>query len=103
MSDSEQTELKGGHAPAMKVGGKRVPLPKHVHEEKPEAPVDAEAVDQEKGNQSKTVVVSGAQVKEKEAFSTESVKNIHEKPMPTAGYSTSHVHNVNHIQQPRKN
>jgi len=48
MSDTEQTELKGGHAPAMKVGGKRVPLPKHVHEEKPEPTPEVEVADQEK-------------------------------------------------------
>jgi len=48
MADSEHTELKAGHAPAMKVGGKRVALPKHVHEEKPEATTEAEFVDQDK-------------------------------------------------------
>jgi len=103
MADSEHTELKAGHAPAMKVGGKRVALPKHVHEEKPEATTEAEFVDQDKGSPSKTVVVSGAQVKEKDAFSTEAVKNMHEKPMPTVGHSNIHAHNANHIQQPRKN
>ena len=53
-------------------------------------------------------MISGAQVKEKEIFSAEAAKAIHEKPMPThshaqVGYSTSHIHNVNNIQQPRKN
>jgi len=56
-----------------------------------------------RGSPSKTVVVSGAQVKEKDAFSTEAVKNMHEKPMPTVGHSNIHAHNANHIQQPRKN
>jgi len=42
-------------------------------------------------------------VKEKEAYSTEAVKNMHEKPMPTVGHSTNHAHNISHIHQPRKN
>jgi len=87
----------------VKVGGKRVPLPKHVHEEKPEPTPEVEVADQEKAGQNKTVVVSGAVVKEKEAYSTEAVKNMHEKPMPTVGHSTNHAHNISHIHQPRKN
>jgi len=90
----------------MKVGGKRVPLPKHTHEEKAEPAAVEEAADianLEKANANKTVLVSGAAVKEKDAYTTEAVKHMHEKQMPTHGHSASHSHNINNIQQPRKN
>ncbi|XP_046443169.1 death-associated protein 1-like [Daphnia pulex] len=102
MSDSEQAELKAGHPPAMKVGGKRVPLPKH-HEEKAEAPKVVE--ESEEKEKPKTVVISGAQVKEKEVFSPEAARAIHEKPVPTHNHDAGagqHGNKINFIQQPRK-
>ena len=56
-----------------------------------------------RANANKTVLVSGAAVKEKDAYTTEAVKHMHEKQMPTHGHSASHSHNINNIQQPRKN
>jgi len=119
MSDNNEQvapELKAGHPPAMKVGGMRVPLPKHVHEEKPEpAPakegeedVAAETAVKEKQGGNKTVVISGAHVKEKDIYSPESARAIHEKPQPThshitAGHQHGYTHNMTNLMQPRKN
>jgi len=105
MSDCEQTELKAGHAPAMKVGGMRVPIPKH-HEEKVEAPKEEEADADQASAGTKNVVISGAVVKEKDVFSAQAAKAIHEKPMPTHSpidRAINHNPGMTHIQQPRKN
>ncbi len=51
------------------------------------------------------MVISGAQVKEKEVFSPEAAKAIHEKPVPTHNHDASagqHGNKINFIQQPRK-
>jgi len=53
-------------------------------------------------------VISGAVVKEKDIFSPEAAKAIHEKPMPThsapiSRAASNHVQGMTHIQQPRKN
>lgn len=54
----------------------------------------------------RTVVISGAQVKEKEVYSSEAARAIHEKPLPThSTFDTGHSPHGNKqafIQQPRK-
>jgi hypothetical protein len=53
----------------------------------------------------KTVVISGAQVKEKEVYSPDAARSIHEKPVPTHNHDAGaghHGNKINHIQQPRK-
>jgi len=51
------------------------------------------------------VVISGAQVKEKEVYSPDAARSIHEKPVPTHNHDAGaghHGNKINHIQQPRK-
>ena len=53
----------------------------------------------------RTVVISGAQVKEKEVYSSEAARAIHEKPLPTHSNFDSGAFGANkqaYIQQPRK-
>merc|ERR1712063_129319 len=95
MSDSAEQGNKAGHAPAMKVGGMRVPLPKHVHEEKPaevgasKEGAEANSDVAKTGGHNKPVVISGASIKEKDVYSAEAARAIHEKPMPTHNHATS--------------
>merc|ERR1712156_1108889 len=105
MSDVAVSDLKGGHAPAQKVGGMRVvtrprvsesekPVEKTKEEGEEESVVEAEKEDKKK------VVVSGATTGEEEAFPKEAVKSFHEKPMPT--HEKMAVNKPRIIQQPRK-
>lgn len=60
------------------------------------------------GGHNKPVVISGASIKEKDVYSAEAARAIHEKPMPTHNHATSgnqhaHIPNVTNLQQPRRN
>ncbi|XP_064646349.1 death-associated protein 1 homolog isoform X2 [Lineus longissimus] len=87
MSDAPpDKELKAGHAPAVKAGGKRITQHKH---EKP-AEMTKEEVeefgppDQPKPDLHKQeLVIGGAQVKGDREFQAEAVKAYHTAPQPT--------------------
>ncbi|UJR15521.1 hypothetical protein I4U23_002461 [Adineta vaga] len=131
---SASTELKAGHAPATKVGGMRVgaPRPRHTsHGDEKNAGDDVEggqessgdtkeggadkatsddAADNEQGsgavaNRAAGEMVSGTFVPIKEAFPTEAVKHIHDKPgtHPKHEFHTNQKHDdQRYINQPRK-
>jgi len=102
---AEEQNLKGGHAPAQKVGGVRVV--QKTSPEKPAAPAKPTEEDleefgeDEKLSKSPSELVSGAMTAEADAFPKEAVKSYHEKPAPkheNRGVAAKpHV-----IQQPRK-
>ena len=105
----ENPELKGGHAPAQKVGGMRVVQHKQQEkEEPPKAKMTPEEVE-EFGEDNKNkesggaapIVVSGAKVSVNDAFPTQAVKAIHEKPKPTHEKGAPQKPNMV-LQQPRK-
>eukprot|EP00092_Neocalanus_flemingeri_P049541 GFUD01056974.1.p1 GENE.GFUD01056974.1~~GFUD01056974.1.p1 ORF type:complete len:111 (+),score=42.19 GFUD01056974.1:66-398(+) len=110
MADTERelAELKGGHAPAQKVGGVRLVnrTPTKSESDKNEKPAnpseeDVEEFGEDKENKKNTrVVVSGAKADEGEAFPKAAVQSYHEKPQPT--FEKNHVQKPNIIQQPRK-
>ena len=107
MSDAagEAQELKGGHAPAVKVGGMRVVQHKQPKaEEKAAAKPTEEEVEEfgedGKKEEKKDVVVSGAVIAEAKAFPESAVKSFHEKPVPTHQMATSPKPKI--IQQPKK-
>lgn len=105
MSDTAAvTDLKGGHAPALKVGGMRVVSKPRVSEsekpaEKTKEEGEEELVD-EVVKDDKKALVSGAVTGEEEAFPKEAVKSFHEKPQPT--HENKHAQKPKIIQQPRK-
>eukprot|EP00088_Acartia_fossae_P027602 TRINITY_DN28346_c0_g1_i1.p3 TRINITY_DN28346_c0_g1~~TRINITY_DN28346_c0_g1_i1.p3 ORF type:complete len:107 (-),score=52.00 TRINITY_DN28346_c0_g1_i1:243-563(-) len=106
MSDAEQQDLKGGHAPAVKVGGMRVVQHKTNREEKAAAPPpkpseeEIEEFGEDKKDKKDEIVVSGAKTGEGDAFPKEAVQSFHEKPVPTHQMGASNKPKV--IQQPRK-
>lgn len=104
-SPTKDSELKAGHAPAVKAGGMRVVTKGHAHssstpeknkQESPEAPAEA-APPEDSG----PLLVSGAVAKGHKDFPKEAVKAYHEKPLPHAekrpNPATHH-----HIQQPQR-
>jgi len=105
MSEVDHQELKGGHAPAVKVGGMRVVQHKPAKaEEKPaDKPTDEEVAEYgEDGKEKKDgdVIVSGAVTGEAQAFPKEAIKAFHEKPVPTHQKTTNPMPKI--IQQPKK-
>merc|ERR1719458_261151 len=104
MSDVAVSDLKGGHAPAQKVGGMRVvtkPSESEKPAEKPKEegeeilpvednwekgvrkefkPFSSEIIASQEKEDKKKVVVSGAATGEEDAFPKEAVKSFHEKP-----------------------
>jgi len=103
MADVE-IDMKGGHAPAQKVGGVRqVVKPRKSESDK--APVkptaeDIEEFGEDKLEKSSTTVVSGAKTGESDAFPKAAVQSYHEKPQPTHEKAANMKPNI--IQQPRK-
>merc|ERR1711974_58234 len=105
MSDVAVSDLKGGHAPAQKVGGMRVVTKPRVSEsekpvEKPKEEGEEESVEEVEKEDKKKVVVSGAATGEEDAFPKEAVKSFHEKPLPT--HEKTALNKPRIIQQPRK-
>lgn len=81
-------DLKGGHAPAVKVAGMRVVQHKEKHD-KTEQPTMTPEEEEEFGTSPpkadkhhSTAVVSGAQTKGDKDFPPQAVKIYHDKPQP---------------------
>merc|ERR1712059_56939 len=107
MSDiTAVTDLKGGHAPAQKVGGMRVVTkPRMSESDKPVEKTKSEEGEEDQPEEvekedKKRVVISGATTGEEEAFPKEAVKAFHEKPQPTLEKGAIYKPKI--IQQPRK-
>lgn len=87
-STTDESELKAGHAPAVKVGGMRVTRPrqnsagdakdenKMTKEEQEEYGTSPPKVD-------KQVLVSGMLLKEEKAYPPEAIKHYHNTPLPS--------------------
>jgi len=105
MADAETTELKGGHAPAVKAGGMRVAQHKPSKPEEKPAPAAAEEGDEEQAVAVKekpaSVMIAGFESQGDKDFPPAAVKSFHEKPMPTHDKRPNHTP-VKQIQQPRK-
>jgi len=111
-SPPEDTELKGGHAPAVKAGGMRITQHKHAGHEKP-APVEVKEVKPEEGEEGeeeleevtpsppKQVLISGAPARGDADFPTAAVQAIHNKPAPAHEYRPA-ASRPQIIHQPRK-
>lgn len=108
MSDKGEHELKAGHAPAVKAGGKRI-----VSKSRPQEP-DADAYDEkylEQLPETPSLMIGQSNVgavATVENFQTDSIKEVrrtqpHNKPLPQ---HDKHVHAPSnrpmHINQPRK-
>jgi hypothetical protein len=104
MSEAE-SEMKGGHLPAVKVGGMRVARTRQISNSEGKEKTDmTEEEIEEYGSSSppktdKQVLVSGALTKEEKAFPPEAVKYYHEKQLPSKEMRP--VHQINHINQPK--
>lgn len=98
-------DLKGGHAPATKVGGMRVVQHKEHRAEKaatPPKPTEEEIEEfgEDKKEKKEAPVISGAKLADAEAYPKNAVKAFHEKPMPTHQMGASNKPKI--IQQPVK-
>jgi len=118
-AEKNNEEIKGGHAPAQKVGGMRVVQHKHQAEKAEKAAASGaagdkepekkpSAEDKEEFGEDKPVkppssqLVSGAKATEDAAFPKEAVKAYHDKPMPTHDKNASAHQKPKVIQQPCK-
>ncbi|XP_023329185.1 death-associated protein 1 [Eurytemora carolleeae] len=104
MGDTDAQDLKGGHAPALKVGGMRV-VQKAPREDKSESPVkptdeEIEEFGEDKKEKNADIVVSGAKMGVEEAFPKAAIQAFHEKPVPTHQMGASNKPKI--IQQPCK-
>jgi len=99
----ESADLKGGHAPAVKVGGMRVV--QHKNTDKSEAAPMTNAEEIEYGSSppkdKQPQLVSGAEVKGDKDFTPQAVKSFHEKPHPTHDAKARPTQNSQQIHQPR--
>ncbi|CAF0771581.1 unnamed protein product [Didymodactylos carnosus] len=126
-------DLKAGHAPALKVGGMRVAQPRRTsqnedkdkkakgahaaegasgeNDEEAQNTGETPAEDEEEQTQETAIshrvagqMVSGTFVPVQEAFPTEAMKHMQEKPKPKHEYHAGSKVNQTHIvmQQPRK-
>jgi len=105
MGDKEEShsDLKGGHAPAVKVGGMRIV--QHKKEgEKVEVPVPTEDEVAEFSSsppKQPQMLVSGAVAKGDKDFSPQAVKSFHDKPTPTHDPKPRASQHSQQIHQPR--
>ncbi|KAK9497621.1 hypothetical protein O3M35_004313 [Rhynocoris fuscipes] len=104
MSGVEQ-ELKGGHPPAVKVGGMRITQ----HKNPKSGSNDSKLPEESELNSAltvpnsvdKTITISGAPVRGNQDFPAEAVQSFHSKPVPSRELP-HHDQRQNIIQQPRK-
>lgn len=103
----EDAECKGGHAPAVKVGGMRVVQHKKEGEKSETPPMTPEEEAEFGASPAKTdkhnasLLVSGAVTKGDRDFTAASVKSFHEKPMPTHEVKPRPAQHSQPIHQPR--
>lgn len=98
---SDDKELKGGHAPAVKAGGMRITQHKEPHSK-------ASVTSDEPTNQAlkvstsppKTTAIAGAPIRGHADYPPEAVQSFHDKPSPSI--EKSHHSKPTNIQQPRK-
>ncbi|XP_017878844.1 death-associated protein 1 [Ceratina calcarata] len=102
MSTPDESELKGGHPPAVKAGGMRITQHKTPKEERELKPI--KDVDENKPSTSppKTLMISGVPAKGNADFPPEAVQAFHQKPLPTHDIRPMHSSRPIIIQQPRK-
>ncbi|XP_041374893.1 death-associated protein 1-like [Gigantopelta aegis] len=110
----EDTELKGGHAPAVKVAGMRVATktahPNAVAGEKPAEVMNPEEDGEVELGESppktdkhhQSLLISGVVTKGDKDFPPAAVKSYHEKPVPAHDKRTPAPQLNMHINQPRK-
>jgi len=109
MADTEVADLKGGHAPAQKVGGVRIVsrgTPTKSESDKNDKPAKPSEEDVEEFGEDEEIkrntkaIVSGAKTGEGDAFPKAAVQSYHEKPHPT--HEKNPIQKPTIIQQPRK-
>ena len=102
--DEGNSDLKAGHAPAVKVGGMRVVQHKK-ESDKPDTTtvVTAEELAEFGSSPPKQpqMLLSGAVAKGDKDFSPQAVKSFHDKPMPTHDVKPRAPQNTQNIHQPR--
>jgi len=96
-SPKEESELKAGHPPAVKAGGRRITQHK-TRRDSGGLTEDTTGITVS-GSPPKTTTVSGAVVKGNADFPTEAVQSFHKEKPPTTHSSKPNSHI---IQQPRK-
>ncbi|KAK7076409.1 hypothetical protein SK128_013486 [Halocaridina rubra] len=107
MSSPEEMEIKGGHPPAVKVGGMRISQKTKI-DEKDGTPIkprkNSENSEDEFKSPLKAPVMIQTQAlgKAERDFPVEAVKQFHEKPVPTHDARPVHNTKPSVIQQPRK-
>ncbi|XP_068248327.1 death-associated protein 1-like [Palaemon carinicauda] len=105
MSSNEEVEIKGGHPPALKVGGVRIAQKTKLEDGVPAKPrKNSENGEDEFKSPLKAPVMIQTQVmgKPERDFPVAAVKHTHEKPVPTHETRSGHVTKPAVIQQPRK-
>jgi len=105
-TNKEAADLKGGHAPAVKVGGVRIVQHKQPPKEAEPTPKEKEEEEElakPNPNDEHKVIISGVVAKGDKDFPPEAVKSFHEKPLPAKDIQTHQpsYQQQHHINQPR--